>query len=328
MTIGTDSTPADARLSVGTYVVDRDATEGPDRAVVVRVPDAVCAAWEIEDTGQTVADYNPEYATDAPVAIVVFEPTLDAVPEWQHSEPDDLWPLVQTHDLRYYAYPDPRLEPVGDALSGHSHTEPVTLWFDGACEPVNPGGHGTYGIVIEQDEQIVHEERGYIGEGEGITNNVAEYEALIAGLEHIRAEYSGASVTVHGDSQLVIRQLTGEYAVRSPRLRPLWQDARRLANQLDVEFEWVPREQNEPADALSRVAYYEHTEQEALDQRRERAATESMQITPLGEATYEVKGRYTVDLSARSCTCPDYDNRALPCKHIFKVEQAHEGDGA
>lgn len=328
MTSGTDSPPGDDRLSIGTSVVDRDATDDPDRAVVVRVPDAVCAVWEIEATGQTVADYNPDYPTDAPVVIVVFEPTLDAVSEWQQSEPDDLWRLVQTHDLEYYAYPAPRLEPVGVALAGHAHTEPVTLWFDGACEPVNPGGHGTYGIVIEQDEQIVHEERGYIGEGEGMTNNVAEYEALIAALEHVRAEYSGAPVTVHGDSQLVIRQLTGEYAVRSPRLRPLWRDARRLANQLNVEFEWVPREQNEPADALSRVAYYERTEQDALDQRRERAATESMQITPLGEATYEVKGRYTVDLTTRSCTCPDYDNRGLPCKHIFKVDREYGGGRA
>jgi ribonuclease HI len=321
MTSGTDSNPGGDRLSVGTYVVDRDATNDPDRAVVVRLPDAVCAIWEIEGTDQTVADYNPDYSSDAPVAIVVFEPALDSVSEWQHSDPDDLWPLVQTHDLPYYAYPEPRLEPVGDALAGHTHTDPVTIWFDGACEPVNPGGHGTYGIVVEQGGEIVHKERGYIGEDEGITNNVAEYEALVAALEHTRAEYPDAPVTVYGDSQLVIRQLTGEYAVRSPRLRPLWQDARRLANQLDVEFEWVPREQNERADALSREAYYEQTQQGELDKRRERAANEPMQITPLGDETYEVKGTYTVDLTARSCTCPDYENRGLPCKHIFKVEQ-------
>lgn len=71
----------------------------------------------------------------------------------------------------------------------------------------------------------------------------------------------------------------------------------------------------------SREAYYEQTQQEELDKRRERAANEPMQITPFGDETYEVKGTYTVDFTARSCTCPDYENRGLPCKHIFKVEQ-------
>jgi hypothetical protein len=50
MTPDTDSHSGGDRLSVGTYVVDRDATDDPDHAVVVRLPDAVCAAWEIEDT--------------------------------------------------------------------------------------------------------------------------------------------------------------------------------------------------------------------------------------------------------------------------------------
>lgn len=323
MTSAPDSTPDDDHLSTGTAVVDREAAaDNPDRAVVVRVPGVPCGEWEIEDTGQTVADYNPEYSDDAPVVIVVFEPALEPVDGWQHHEPADLWPLVRDHNLQTYAYPEPRLAPIGDALV-EAPGEPLTVWFDGACEPVNPGGHGTYGIVIEQGGELIHEASGYLGDGEGMTNNVAEYEALLAALSYVQEEAPTAPVTVHGDSELVIRQLTGDYAVRSARLRPLWREAKQRATGLDITFEWVPRDQNERADGLAQEAYYEHTVAEAIAERRDRAETEAMSITPIDDDTYKVKDTYRVDLADRSCTCPDYQNRGLPCKHIFKVEQEY-----
>lgn len=312
-----------AQFSIGTSVIDREAAEDDaDQAVIVRVPAVPCREWEIEETGQTVADYNPDYPADAPVVIVVFEPALHTVDAWQHHEPADLWSLVQEHNLQTYAYPEPRLDPVGDALA-EAPGEPLTVWFDGACEPVNPGGHGTYGIVIEQGGELVHEEGGYLGDGEAMTNNVAEYEALLAALTYVQEDAPAGPVTVHGDSELVIRQLTGEYAVRSDRLRPLWREAKQLATTLDVDFEWVPRDQNERADALAQKAYYEHTAADAIAQRRARAETEAMSITPIDDDIYEVKRTYRVDLAARSCTCPDFQNRGLPCKHIFKVEQEY-----
>jgi ribonuclease HI len=204
----------------------------------------------------------------------------------------------------------------------------VTVWFDGACEPRNPGGHGTYGIVIEDgDGTILTTDRGYIGHGDGITNNVAEYTGLIEALEYVHDRNPDAYVTVHGDSQLAIRQMTGQYQVRSERLRPLWQKAQTLARDLDVTFEWVPREQNEHADSLSRREYHERVHAEEIADRKQRAQDElaegEVKITPLpdrGPDIFEVKGQYVVDLETRTCTGPDFENRGLPCKHIFEVE--------
>jgi ribonuclease HI len=63
---------------------------------------------------------------------------------------------------------------------------------------------------------------------------------------------------VRGDSQLVIRQLNGEYAVKSPRIAPLYARVKELLRFFhNVKLEWVPRELNAEADALSRAAYEE-----------------------------------------------------------------------
>lgn len=206
--------------------------------------------------------------------------------------------------------------------------ETVTVWFDGACEPRNPGGHGTYGIVIEDDDgTTLATDRGYIGEGDGVTNNVAEYTGLIEALEYVSDRNPDAHVTVHGDSQLAIRQMTGRYRVRSDRLRPLWQKAQTLARDLNVSFEWIPREQNEHADSLSRREYHEQAHAEEIADRKQRAKDElaegEVDITPLpnrGPDVFEVKGQYRVDLENRTCTGPDFEHRGLPCKHIFEVE--------
>lgn len=86
------------------------------------------------------------------------------------------------------------------------------------------------------------------------TNNVAEYEAVIAGLEQARA-MGATSVTLRGDSQLVLRQLQGRYAVKAPALVPLHDKAARLLETLrPAALEWVPREQNARADALAKAA--------------------------------------------------------------------------
>lgn len=85
------------------------------------------------------------------------------------------------------------------------------------------------------------------------TNNVAEYRALIAGLEAARA-FSPRSLEVRADSELVIRQLEGRYQVRNAGLRPHYQRVRRLLRELrelgEVRLVHVPREENTEADAL------------------------------------------------------------------------------
>ncbi|RLF05441.1 MAG: ribonuclease H, partial [Thermoprotei archaeon] len=93
--------------------------------------------------------------------------------------------------------------------------------------------------------------------GGGATNNVAEYTALIRALEWlVEHGYIGEELVVRGDSQLAIRQLSGLYAVRSSRIRPLYEQvARLLRNFKRVRLEWIPRNLNWEADALSREAY-------------------------------------------------------------------------
>jgi ribonuclease HI len=86
------------------------------------------------------------------------------------------------------------------------------------------------------------------------TNNVAEYRALIAGLE-AAAPFGAKRVRVRADSLLVIRQVAGQFRVKQAHLRPLYERTRELLQQYDdVDLQHVPREQNTDADALVNAA--------------------------------------------------------------------------
>jgi len=125
----------------------------------------------------------------------------------------------------------------------------ATVWFDGACSG-NPGPMGAGAVV-----QLPHGEPQVLSLalGKG-TNNQAEYRALILGLRHALA--AGADeVLVHGDSQLVLRQLLGEYRVRNADLKPLHDEAAKLLHQFPKwRLEWVPRGANQVADEASKRA--------------------------------------------------------------------------
>ncbi|MDX1691669.1 MAG: ribonuclease HI family protein [Acidimicrobiia bacterium] len=122
-----------------------------------------------------------------------------------------------------------------------------TLYADGASRG-NPGPSGIGAVLYDPDGEVVDEIAGMIGE---TTNNVAEYRALVAGLE--AAARRGVDVlTVRLDSQLLVRQATGEYRVKAKHLRPLALRVRRLAEGFEeVRFEHVPRAENAVADALA-----------------------------------------------------------------------------
>lgn len=86
------------------------------------------------------------------------------------------------------------------------------------------------------------------------TNNVAEYQALIAGLEAAQ-EYPAREMRVRADSQLLIRQLEGRYKVKNAALRPLYERARQLLAKYErIDLQHVPREENVVADALVNAA--------------------------------------------------------------------------
>jgi len=137
-------------------------------------------------------------------------------------------------------------------------THQIRAWFDGACEPKNPGGHAAWGTVVEVDGAVVLEKLGYVGYGPGMTSNVAEYCGCIAVLEQI-AEHKGDAI-VFSDSQMVINQMRGDWKVKKGAYVPYFKQAKTLLETVGadrVELQWIPRDQNRRADTLSRKALTE-----------------------------------------------------------------------
>lgn len=130
----------------------------------------------------------------------------------------------------------------------------ITLWTDGASRG-NPGPAGA-GVLIEAEgasERIEISE--YLGEA---TNNVAEYRALLLGLRKAET-LSPSSLTVYSDSELLVRQIRGEYRVKSPLLRPLYlETVRRLRRFPGARILHVGREANRDADRLANRAIDAH----------------------------------------------------------------------
>jgi ribonuclease HI len=122
----------------------------------------------------------------------------------------------------------------------------VKLFTDGGARG-NPGP-AAYGYVLEADDGTVLAAH---GEKIGIaTNNVAEYSALIAGLEKA-LELGVPRVEVVSDSELMVKQMRGEYRVKNEALRELFEQAGRLARRIgSVSYSAVRREHNELADRL------------------------------------------------------------------------------
>jgi ribonuclease HI len=122
------------------------------------------------------------------------------------------------------------------------------IFTDGASFG-NPGPMGI-GIVIKKNGTVLKEISEYIGEG---TNNIAEYTAVIRALEYAK-EKGEKEVHLRSDSQLIIRQLTGDYRTKDPKLKPLKRRIDLLLKEMNVVFEHIPREQNSEADELSKKA--------------------------------------------------------------------------
>ena len=125
----------------------------------------------------------------------------------------------------------------------------ITAFFDGGARS-NPGPAG-YGVYIVDDQgTVLAELHGSLGIA---TNNIAEYRGLIAALQWA-VDQNVSSITVKGDSLLIIEQMRGNYKVKNEGLKPLHMQARMLVMQIgNVKFEHVPRENNKDADRLSNV---------------------------------------------------------------------------
>ena len=126
----------------------------------------------------------------------------------------------------------------------------VRVFSDGAARG-NPGPAGAGAVLIDADGNVIARLGRYLGKQ---TNNVAEYQGLILGLEHAR-QLGFRNVEVRADSQLLVRQLKGEYAVKHAGLKPLHAEAIRLLRSFEhADVQHVPREENALADAMSNRA--------------------------------------------------------------------------
>lgn len=163
----------------------------------------------------------------------------------------------------------------------------LIIHIDGGARG-NPGPAGV-GVVIHDAESgaAVHEAGYFVGR---TTNNVAEYHGLLKALAAAR-ELGAKQVDIRSDSQLMVRQITGQYRVKSEDLRPLYEQARQhLAALGKWRIEHIRREQNARADALANLA---------MDARKD--------VTPdgnAGSAGGSAGGPWEITVTGSTAQCP------------------------
>jgi ribonuclease HI len=130
-------------------------------------------------------------------------------------------------------------------------TTVLTIYTDGASRG-NPG-EAAFAYVISRDGKPVIEKAECLGQ---MTNNQAEYTALVRALEHALELGPRHRVIVHSDSELMVKQMSGEYRVKNEELRGLYEQASALRQRFDglVTIRHVRREQNKRADQLCNEA--------------------------------------------------------------------------
>ena len=128
--------------------------------------------------------------------------------------------------------------------------ETLTLQFDGGSRG-NPGPAGIGVVVTAADGTLLVTLGRYIGRA---TNNVAEYRALITAMEEAR-KLGAKRVVIRGDSELIIKQMRGEYRVKNPDMKALYDEAQSLITEFEhAKIEHNLRDKNELADSLANLA--------------------------------------------------------------------------
>lgn len=131
----------------------------------------------------------------------------------------------------------------------------INVHIDGASRN-NPGNAGA-GILIEDGAGVVIAElKEYLGI---TTNNEAEYKALIIALNYLSkmtASEGTLKITFFSDSQLLVKQMNGEYSVKSPNILPLYLEVKKILKnrRIDCSFTYISREFNKQADRLANLA--------------------------------------------------------------------------
>jgi ribonuclease HI len=129
----------------------------------------------------------------------------------------------------------------------------VTVYVDGLAEPKNPGT-GTYGFVIYDGAKKLAEGSGLAGRN--VTSNFAEYTALAEALKKLKSLRIEGDILVKSDSKLLVGHLSGEWKVKGGMYVSKLKEVRDLMKEFgSIRFEWIPRERNQEADLLTRLAY-------------------------------------------------------------------------
>ena len=125
----------------------------------------------------------------------------------------------------------------------------LEIFTDGACSG-NPGPAGI-GVVISQNGQVIKRISKFIGEA---TNNLAEYTALIYALQEALV-LKASEIKVSTDSELLYHQIKGRYKIKNEKLKNLFDQVQHLSRGFKrIDFERVPREENQEADRLATQA--------------------------------------------------------------------------
>lgn len=134
------------------------------------------------------------------------------------------------------------------------------IFFDGACNPTNPGGHMGYGFIVKENNEYISHGSYYEEAKPENTNNVAEYKACLEALNSL-IDYTQLNnikdftVVVLGDSKLVVEQMNNKWRINSGAYVEFAEKTKKFISDNFIKdriyFKWIPREQNEEADELS-----------------------------------------------------------------------------
>jgi ribonuclease HI len=142
----------------------------------------------------------------------------------------------------------------------------ITCYFDGATEPINPGGNMGIGATIRKDGIELFRNSGFIKANELNSNNVAEYLAFESILDFFLAKnIQSETIYIFGDSKLVINQMSGMWKIRFglyvTSAKRCWDKLQKLKRQKKVFLFWIPRDENHYADELSKAELINHNVQ-------------------------------------------------------------------